>query len=95
MLQDSLGGCSQTALIVCCSPSADNAAETLSSLRFGARAKGVQNTVQVRQYTSNRVRLSRYIVVAEVQGEGPTGEQNTVQVCVGGCDGVMGGGVAL
>lgn len=44
--QDSLGGRSRMALIVCCSPSADSAAETLSSLRFGCRAKGLVAAVQ-------------------------------------------------
>lgn len=39
--QDSLGGSARTAIIVCCSPSCDSAAETLSSLRFGSRAKGM------------------------------------------------------
>lgn len=48
VLQDCLGGNARTALIVCCSPSSDNAAETLSSLRFGARAKGVVNALQAR-----------------------------------------------
>ena len=47
LLQDSLGGTANTALIVCCSPSLDNAAETLSSLRFGVRARGIVNTVQL------------------------------------------------
>ncbi|EIE18687.1 P-loop containing nucleoside triphosphate hydrolase protein [Coccomyxa subellipsoidea C-169] len=51
-LADCLGGNSRTALIVCCSPSSDNAAETLSSLRFGARAKGVVNTLQARPCTA-------------------------------------------
>eukprot|EP00891_Asterochloris_glomerata_P002689 jgi/Astpho2/2689/gw1.00050.167.1_t len=37
VLQDSLGGSARTALIVCCSPSSEDAAETLSSLRFGSR----------------------------------------------------------
>lgn len=41
------GGTSRTVLICCCSPSADNAAETLSTLRFGARAKGLTCKVQV------------------------------------------------
>ena len=45
--QDSLGGTARTALIVCCSPSVDNAAETLSSLRFGSRAKGIVSAVPV------------------------------------------------
>lgn len=47
VLQDSLGGTANTALIICCSPSMDNAAETLSSLRFGVRARGIVNSVQL------------------------------------------------
>ena len=35
------------ALIICCSPAAADAAETLSSLRFGTRAKGIMTSVQV------------------------------------------------
>ncbi|EFJ40297.1 Kif5 kinesin, partial [Volvox carteri f. nagariensis] len=37
VLQDSLGGSARTVLIICCSPCLENAAETLSSLRFGSR----------------------------------------------------------
>ncbi|KAK9806816.1 hypothetical protein WJX72_003710 [[Myrmecia] bisecta] len=47
VLQDSLGGTAKTALIICCSPSQDNGFETLSSLRFGTRAKGIAHTLQV------------------------------------------------
>ncbi|KAL0464505.1 UNVERIFIED_CONTAM: Kinesin-like protein KIN-1 [Sesamum latifolium] len=36
ILQDALGGNSQTALLCCCSPSPSNATESLSTLRFGA-----------------------------------------------------------
>ncbi|CCW59832.1 unnamed protein product [Phytomonas sp. EM1] len=43
LLKDSLGGNFRTALVVCCSPALCNAEETLSSLRFGARAKTIQN----------------------------------------------------
>lgn len=46
-MQDSLGGTANTALIICCSPSSDNAAETLSSLRFGVRARGIVNSLVV------------------------------------------------
>lgn len=41
-------GTAKTAIIICCSPFLDNAAETLSSLRFGCRSKSIQNAVQVR-----------------------------------------------
>ena len=37
ILQESLGGNSRTTLIINCSPSSFNEAETLSTLRFGAR----------------------------------------------------------
>ncbi|KAL9393203.1 hypothetical protein Peur_012488 [Populus x canadensis] len=36
------GGNSRTALLCCCSPSASNASETLSTIRFGMRAKHIK-----------------------------------------------------
>ncbi|EYU38269.1 hypothetical protein MIMGU_mgv1a025171mg [Erythranthe guttata] len=42
ILQDALGGNSQTAFLCCCSPSPANASESLSTLRFGARAKHIK-----------------------------------------------------
>ena len=45
ILQDSLGGTSKLSLIMTVSPSLKNANETLSTLRFGLRAKVVQNKV--------------------------------------------------
>ena len=45
LLQDSLGGRAVTCLIVTLSPAPENAVETLSTLRFGQRAKKVQNRV--------------------------------------------------
>ncbi|MCD7472412.1 hypothetical protein HAX54_013646 [Datura stramonium] len=47
ILQDALGGCSQTALLCCCSPSPSNSSESLSTLRFGARAKHIKASVHV------------------------------------------------
>ena len=47
VLQDSLGGNSKTVLIVAISPSSYNANETLSTLRFGQRAKSIKNKVVV------------------------------------------------
>eukprot|EP00201_Polytomella_parva_P015646 CAMPEP_0175057240 /NCGR_PEP_ID=MMETSP0052_2-20121109/11147_1 /TAXON_ID=51329 ORGANISM="Polytomella parva, Strain SAG 63-3" /NCGR_SAMPLE_ID=MMETSP0052_2 /ASSEMBLY_ACC=CAM_ASM_000194 /LENGTH=821 /DNA_ID=CAMNT_0016322417 /DNA_START=365 /DNA_END=2830 /DNA_ORIENTATION=+ len=46
VLQDSLGGSAKTVVLICCSPCLENANETLSSLRFGARAKGMVNSVR-------------------------------------------------
>jgi len=47
VLQDSLGGNSKTVLIVAISPSSYNANETLSTIRFGLRAKAIENKVRV------------------------------------------------
>lgn len=43
VLSESLGGNSKTSLIITCSLSANNEAETISTLRFGTRAKAVKN----------------------------------------------------
>ncbi|XP_074550695.1 kinesin heavy chain-like [Halichoeres trimaculatus] len=47
ILQDSLGGNCRTTIIICCSPSLYNEAETKSTLMFGQRAKTIKNTVSV------------------------------------------------
>ncbi|WFD30023.1 hypothetical protein MSPP1_001036 [Malassezia sp. CBS 17886] len=47
ILQESLGGNSRTTLIINASPCAYNADETLSTLRFGVRAKSIQNNARV------------------------------------------------
>ncbi|KAG7524031.1 kinesin-1 heavy chain-like [Solea senegalensis] len=45
ILQDSLGGNCRTTMVICCSPSSFNDAETKSTLQFGQRAKTIKNTV--------------------------------------------------
>ena len=47
ILQESLGGNSRTTLIINCSPSSYNAEESLSTLRFGMRAKAIKNKAKV------------------------------------------------
>uniref|UniRef100_A0A8C5BKW6 Kinesin-like protein n=1 Tax=Gadus morhua TaxID=8049 RepID=A0A8C5BKW6_GADMO len=47
ILQDSLGGNCRTTIVICCSPSIYNEAETKSTLMFGQRAKTIKNTVSV------------------------------------------------
>jgi len=47
ILQESLGGNSRTTLIINCSPSSFNDAETLSTLRFGVRAKTIKNKARM------------------------------------------------
>lgn len=47
ILQESLGGNSRTSLIINCSPTAFNEAETISTLRFGVRAKSIKNRAKI------------------------------------------------
>lgn len=47
ILQESLGGNSRTTLIINSSPSSYNEAETLSTMRFGMRAKSIKNKAKV------------------------------------------------
>lgn len=49
ILMDSIGGNSKTTLIICASPEAAQLSETLSTLRFGERAKKITNTVKVNE----------------------------------------------
>ena len=52
LLQESLGGNACTVMIICCSPSSYNAPETVSTLRFGNRAKSIKNVARVNQQRS-------------------------------------------
>jgi len=47
ILQESLGGNSRTTLIINCSPCSFNMDETVSTLRFGVRAKSIKNKARV------------------------------------------------
>ena len=58
VLQDSLGGNSKTSLIITCSPASYNEQETLSTLRFGVRAKAVKNKPKVnKEYSIAELKL--------------------------------------
>ena len=52
LLQDSLGGNSQTLMLACVSPAGTNANETLSTLKYANRAKNITNTVVLNQQQS-------------------------------------------
>ena len=68
ILQDSLGGNSRTTLVVCCSPASINDQETLSTLRFGARAKNITNRAVVnKEYTVEE--LKNMLALAQQQIE--------------------------
>ncbi|MES1911213.1 MAG: hypothetical protein MHM6MM_003686 [Cercozoa sp. M6MM] len=47
LLQDSLGGNAKTSLVVCASPMSFNVEETISTMRFGERAKKVTNKARI------------------------------------------------
>jgi kinesin family protein 5 len=58
VLQDSLGGNSKTSLIITASPSAFNEPETVSTLRFGIRAKAIKNKPTInKEYTVAELKL--------------------------------------
>ena len=47
ILEGSVGGNSQTVLIITCSPLAKNATETLGTLKFGERAKKIKSNPMI------------------------------------------------
>ena len=52
ILSESLGGNSKTCLVITCSPSPFNEQETISTMRFGSRARSIKNKPKVnREYT--------------------------------------------
>lgn len=59
VLQESLGGNSKTCLIITCSPSIFNHHETISTLRFGERAKRIKN----------KPKINKEVTVAELKIE--------------------------
>lgn len=52
LLQDSLGGNSQTLMLACVSPAESNANETTSTLKYANRAKNITNRVVINQQLS-------------------------------------------
>lgn len=67
VLQDSLGGNSKTALIITASPSAYNEPETISTLRFGIRAKAIKNKPTVnKEYTVAEMKVLLAKAEAEI-----------------------------
>lgn len=49
ILKDALGGNSKTTLIICCNPESRHTPETLSTLRFGERAKRIKNNARINE----------------------------------------------
>lgn len=98
MLQDSLGGTARTVLIICVSPSLFNDAETLSSLRFGIRAKGIQNSVQANVVRRTPEQLAKALAAAQAELEALRaqlgGAQGGGSTCATAAAGGGGGAVA-
>lgn len=65
LLQDSLGGNSQTLMIACISPSDRDFMETLNTLKYANRARNIKNKVQINQdQTSRTISLLRRDIAA-------------------------------
>lgn len=61
LLQDSLGGNSQTLMIACASPAQYNLPETLNTLKYANRARNIRNRVVVNQEMNESERLKSII----------------------------------
>ena len=91
ILMSSLGGNCKTALLLAASPSSDNVTESISTLRFGERAKKIKTAVKANEQKSQAAlqkqvelqqeeiaRLKAYIAELEkVVGEGGAGSVDT------------------
>lgn len=69
LLQDSLGGNSQTLMIACISPSDRDFMETLNTLKYANRARNIKNRVQVNQDQSSRQITTLRREIASLQME--------------------------
>lgn len=61
LLQDSLGGNSQTLMLACASPSDANLQETLNTLKYANRARNIRNRVVINQEVRETDRLKATI----------------------------------
>ena len=60
LLRESLGGKAKTCVIATITPSGDALEETLNTLDYMFRAKGIKNTPEVNQRTSKRGMIKEY-----------------------------------
>lgn len=72
ILQESLGGNSRTSLIINCSPTAFNESETISTLRFGVRAKSIKNRAKINAELS-ALELRRILKKCQIKIDGQNG----------------------
>jgi kinesin family protein 5 len=66
ILRESLGGNSKTTLLIACSPHLYNLEETISTLRFGQRAKSIKNQVKI---NAHRSVAELELIVSKLQAE--------------------------
>ncbi|CEP07147.1 hypothetical protein [Parasitella parasitica] len=85
LLQDSLGGNSQTLMLACVSPSDSNFMETLNTLKYANRARNIKNRVTINQDFAGssievnqlRAQLARLrIELASVRAENASGDRS-------------------
>ncbi|KAK2858855.1 hypothetical protein Q5P01_003475 [Channa striata] len=69
LLQDSLGGNSQTVMIACISPSDRDFMETLNTLKYANRARNIKNKVMVNQDRASQQISSLRTEIARLQME--------------------------
>ncbi|CAK9300954.1 unnamed protein product [Gordionus sp. m RMFG-2023] len=70
LLQDSLGGNSQTVMIACVSPSDVDFVETLNTLNYANRAKNIKNKLFVNQFSASNGRdLMSQVIIANLKAE--------------------------
>ncbi|KAJ1728818.1 hypothetical protein LPJ61_003837, partial [Coemansia biformis] len=70
LLQDSLGGNSQTLMLACISPSDSNSQESLNTIRYANRARNIRNKVAVNFDKNSSVELSMLRTeIARLRGE--------------------------
>jgi len=88
LLQDSLGGNTKTVMIAACSPADYNYEETLSTLRYAARAKAIKNKPRVnedpkdallKEYESEIRKLKEMLENMNKGGQAKTGAGNVVE----------------
>jgi hypothetical protein len=69
LLQDSLGGNSQTVMIACVSPSDRDFMETLNTLRYANRARNIKNKIFINQDKSSKTIAQLKQQIAQLQLE--------------------------
>ncbi|KAI8067034.1 hypothetical protein BC940DRAFT_301154 [Gongronella butleri] len=70
LLQDSLGGNSQTLMLACVSPAGSDAGETLNTLRYASRARNIKNQVAINHEILGDAQVDELkAMVARLQGE--------------------------